>query len=270
MNGAPIGIFDSGVGGLTVARAVLDQLPAESVVYIGDTANCPYGTKPLADVRRLALDVMDDLVDRGVKLLVIACNSASSAAAHDARERYTRGRSIPVVQVIHPAVRRAVAATRNGKVGVIGTSATITSGAYQDAFYAAPGVEPVMQACPRFVEFVEAGITSGDELLAVAESYLAPVRAAGVDTLVLGCTHYPLLTGVISYVMGPDVTLVSSAEETAKVVYHTLLQEDLLATGGRGTSEFLVTGDSAQFAQLARRFLGPEVRSVSTLTRGKR
>src|SRR4029453_2980442 len=146
---APIGIFDSGVGGLTVARAVLDQLPHEPVVYVGDTANGPYGPKPIAEVRRAALEVMDQLGDSGVKLLVIACNSASSATLRDARERY----DIPLVEVIQPAVRRAVAATRNGRVGVIGTRATVTSGAYDDAFAAATHVTLTSQACPRFVEF---------------------------------------------------------------------------------------------------------------------
>ena len=210
MNDAPIGIFDSGVGGLTVARAILDQLPNESVLYIGDTLNGPYGPKPLAEVRSHALAVMDDLVEAGVKMLVIACNSASAAVLRDARERYSVGHGVPVVEVILPAARRAVAASRTGKVGVIGTRATIESGAYEDAFAVAPGLQLITRACPRFVEFVEAGVTSGPEVLAVAHEYLDPIRAAGVDTLVLGCTHYPLLTAVISYVMGEDVTLVST------------------------------------------------------------
>ena len=157
MNDAPIGIFDSGVGGLTVARAVLDQLPHESVLYIGDTANGPYGPKPLAAVRAHALEVMDDLVDAGVKMLVIACNSASSAVLRDARERYTQRRGLPVVEVILPAARRAAAATRNGRVGVIGTKATVESRAYDDAFAVASGMELTSQACPEFVELVEAG-----------------------------------------------------------------------------------------------------------------
>ncbi|WP_250506690.1 glutamate racemase [Bowdeniella massiliensis] len=263
MSAAPIGMFDSGVGGLTVARAVIDQLPRESVHYIGDTAHCPYGPRPIAQVRSLALDIMDELVDQGVKALVIACNSASSAAAHDARERYTRGKGIPVIEVIHPAVRRAVAASRNGRVGVIGTEATITSGAYQDAFSVAPGLTITAAACPRFVEFVEAGITTGDELLAIAEDYLAPIRDAGVDTLVLGCTHYPLLTGVISYVMGEDVTLVSSAEETAKDVYRRLTATGMLAPADNiPRHQFRATGDARAFQQLASRFLGPEVTAV--------
>ncbi|MEY4310530.1 MAG: hypothetical protein RLZ71_456 [Actinomycetota bacterium] len=266
MNDAPIGIFDSGVGGLTVARSIIDQLPNESIIYVGDTANSPYGPKSIQEVRDLALGVMDRLVAEGVKLLVIACNSASAAVLRDARERYTAGMGIPVVEVIQPAVRRAVASTRNHHIGVIGTNATITSHAYDDAFAAAVEVKLESAAAPRFVEFVERGITSGPELLKVAEEYLAPIRDAGVDTLVLGCTHYPLLTGAISYVMGEDVTLVSSAEETAKDVYRTLVAHDLLRSSSeRPTYRFQATGETESFGRLARRFLGPEVVSVESL-----
>ena len=263
MNDAPIGIFDSGVGGLTVARAIIDQLPNESIIYLGDTANSPYGPKSISEVRELALKVMDRLVDEGVKLLVIACNSASAAVLRDARERYTEARGIPVVEVIQPAARRAVAATRNHHVGVIGTNATITSKAYDDAFAAAVDVELTSAACPAFVEFVERGETSGPALLEVAGQYLAPIKAAGVDTLVLGCTHYPLLTGAISYVMGEGVTLVSSAEETAKDVYRTLVAHGLERTAAtRPNYRFQSTGDAKSFGKLARRFLGPEVVDV--------
>jgi glutamate racemase len=254
---APIGIFDSGYGGLTVARAVLDQLPNEPVLYMGDTARQPYGPRPIAQVREYALECLDELVDRGVKALVIACNSASAAVLGDARERY----DVPVVEVIRPAVRRAAAASRTGHVGVVCTEATKASGAYGDAFAAAPHIQVTTQACPRFVEFVEAGITSGPELLAVAHEYLQPVVGAGVDTLILGCTHYPLLTGVISYVMGDLVTLVSSAEETAKDVYRELVVRDLLRDPSlpAPTHRFLTTGDPDVFSGLGRRFLGPEI-----------
>jgi glutamate racemase len=257
---APIGIFDSGVGGLTVARAILDQLPNESTIYIGDTARGPYGPRPLAEVREFALESLDFLVDQGVKALVIACNTASAAMLRDARERY----SIPVIEVIQPAVRRAVAATRSGHIGVIGTRATVDSKAYLDAFAAAPHLEITSIACPLFVEFVERGETSGAEITNIAREYLAPVMAANVDTLVLGCTHYPLLTGVISYVMGEGVTLVSSAEETAKDLYRTLVENNLLRTtqSDASTHKFLATGDAQAFESLARRFLGPEVTQV--------
>ena len=184
---------------------------------------------------------MDRLVDDGVKALVIACNSASAATLRDARERY----SVPVIEVVHPAVRRAVAATRNGIVGVIGTEATITSQAYDDAFAAAPHIALHARSCPRFVELVEAGVTSGDDVIATAREYLTELQAASVDTLVLGCTHYPFLTGAISYVMGDSVTLVSSAEETAQDVYRVFVANDLLREADAGPPEyqFLVTGD---------------------------
>ncbi len=267
MNDAPIGIFDSGVGGLTVARAIIDQLPNESIVYLGDTANSPYGPKSIQEVRVLGLTVMDRLVEEGVKLLVIACNTASATVLRDARERYTDALGIPVVEVIQPAVRRAVASTRNKRVGVIGTSVTIGSKAYDDAFAAAVDLKITSVACPEFVDYVERGITSGPELLKLAEGYLGPIREAGVDTLVLGCTHYPLLTGAISYVMGEDVTLVSSAEETAKDVYRTLVEHNLLRTATTKPSlRFLATGDEKSFGTLARRFLGPEVASVEHVT----
>ncbi|OKL51685.1 glutamate racemase [Buchananella hordeovulneris] len=266
MKDAPIGIFDSGVGGLTVARAVLDQLPGESIHYIGDTANAPYGPKPIAHVRELALKVMDRLVAAGVKLLVIACNSASAAVLHDARERYAVGAGIPVVEVIKPAVRRAVATTRTGRIGVIGTQATVSSQAYPDAFAAAPELFITQAACPRFVEFVESGTTTGGELIEVARDYLQPIVAQDVDTLVLGCTHYPLLTGVISYVLGDKISLVSSAEETAKDVYRQLLTHGLERDNPTPpTHRWETTGNREQFLTLARRFLGPDVLNVAEM-----
>jgi glutamate racemase len=259
-------VFDSGVGGLTVARAIIDQLPNESLIYVGDTANSPYGPKALSEVRKLALTVMDKLVDEGVKVLVIACNSASAAVLRDARERYTNGRGIPVVEVIQPAVRRAVASTSNGRVGVIGTQATIASKAYDDAFAAAVSVELFSAACPSFVEFVEQGITTGPDIIDAARRYLEPLKSAEIDTLVLGCTHYPLLTGALSLVMGDQVTLVSSAEETAKDLFRVLVDNDLLRTEETAKSlSFRATGDAAAFEKLARRFLGPEVSKVEKL-----
>jgi len=252
---APVGIFDSGFGGLTVARSVIDQLPHESLVYLGDTARQPYGPKPISEVREYALECLDHLVDQGVKALVIACNSASAAMLRDARERY----DVPVVEVILPATRRAVAATHTGRIGVICTRATAESLAYDDAFAAAPHVTLTTRACPRFVEFVEAGTTGGDELLAVAHEYLDPLVGADVDTLILGCTHYPLLTGIISYVMGDGVTLVSSAEECAKDVYKLLTSHALMRPGGEASYRFLTTGTPDEFESIGRRFLGPEL-----------
>lgn len=268
MNQAPIGVFDSGVGGLTVARAIIDQLPNESILYLGDTANSPYGTKSISEVRSLALGVMDQLVDYGVKMLVIACNSASSAVLRDARERYTEGHGIPVVEVIQPAVRKAVATSKSGRVGVIGTNATIGSRSYEDAFAAALDLQVSTAACPDFVEYVERGETSGEALLETARKYLEPLKQNDIDTLVLGCTHYPLLSAAISYVMGDGVNLVSSAEETARDVFRVLTQHDLLATADSiPKHRFLATGDSAEFEILARRFLGPEVVNVEHIER---
>lgn len=263
---APIGIFDSGVGGLTVVRAVRDQLPNESILYVGDTENSPYGPKPIADVRRYALEVLDFLVEQGVKMLVIACNTASSAMLRDARERY----SVPVIEVIQPAVRRAVASTRSGRVGVIGTAGTVNSRAYEDAFAAAPKLSLFTQACPRFVEFVEAGVTSGGDLLAVAAGYLKPMQDADIDTLVLGCTHYPFLKGAISYVMGKDVTLVSSDEETANDVYRVLVSSSLeRRMQTPPTIRYESTGtDTNAFLRLAHRFIGPDVSQVGHVHAG--
>jgi glutamate racemase len=267
---APIGVFDSGVGGLTVARAIIDQMPRESITYVGDTAHSPYGPKPIADVRRYALEVMDDLVAEGVKLLVIACNTASSAMLRDARERFTGGYGIPVVEVIQPAVRAAVRQTRNKRIGVIGTVGTVQSLAYEDAFAAASDLKIFAEACPRFVEFVESGVTSGPELFEVAEQYLAPLKAADIDTLVLGCTHYPLLAAAIQYIMGEDVTLVSSAEETAYDVYRMLVKHGLERTSLESPAyTFEATGGSQQqFLSLASRFLGPEVTRVDLVETG--
>jgi glutamate racemase len=261
---APIGIFDSGFGGLTVARSVIDQLPHESIHYLGDTARQPYGPKPIAEVREYALECLDHLYAEGVKALVIACNSASAAMLRDARERY----DVPVVEVILPATRRAVAASRTGRIGVICTRATKESMAYEDGFAAAPHVELTTQACPRFVDFVERGVTGGEELLGVAHEYLDPLTTAGVDTLILGCTHYPLLTGVISYVMGDGVTLVSSAEECAKDLYRVLTSAGLSRDSGEPTYTFSTTGAPDEFESIGRRFLGGEMMAASQFAGG--
>lgn len=206
-------------------------------------------------MRRHALAVADDLVASGVKLLVMACNTASAACLRDARERY----DIPVVEVVVPAVRRAVASTRNGRVGVIATEGTVRSRAYDDAFAAAPSLTVTSAPCPRFVDFVERGITAGRQVLGLAQAYLEPLQQADVDTVVLGCTHYPLLTGVLQIVMGNDVTLVSSAEETAKDVVRVLTELDLFAEDPEPRHELLATGPPDPFARLARRFLGPDL-----------
>jgi glutamate racemase len=208
----PIGVFDSGVGGLTVARALMDLLPDERLVYLGDSARGPYGPRALDEVRGFAIEIVEALA-RDCKLVVAACNTATAAALDGAAIEAP----VPLLGVIKPAVRTAGRATRSGVIGVIGTAGTVRSEAYDRAVAAAdPGVDVVSVACPRFVDLVERGRTADPETRAVAAAYLEPLRAARVDTLILGCTHYPLLTGVLSYVLGPAGLLVSSAEETAR------------------------------------------------------
>jgi glutamate racemase len=271
----PIGVFDSGVGGLTVARAILDLLPNEPMIYVGDSARYPYGPRPLEEIRRFALEIAGDLVRRDVKMIVVACNSVEVVAITDVAAAH----DIPVIGVVDPGSRAAVRATRNGRIGVIGTVATIASKAYDRAVlrmgalaqelghpaFDRDGVELFSQACPVFVERVEVGDTSSKELQEAAVEYLTPLKEAGVDTLILGCTHYPLLSGLIQVVMGPDVLLISSAEETAKDVYAGLLRDDLLANANPSEPprhEFLTTGDPEAFRELGRRFLGPEIAGV--------
>ena len=252
----PIGMFDSGVGGLTVARAVIDLLPDEDLIYFGDTARWPYGPRPPDEVRRFALEIADMLVAERVKALVVACNSAESAAFYEQTGRY----DLPVITVIEPGVNAAIAATRNRRIGLIGTEATVDSKAYDKAVEKTrANVTLASQACPKFVEFVERGETHSDAVLAAAEEYLAPLKRAGVDTLILGCTHYPFLSGVIQYVMGEDVVLISSAEATARRLYSTLLDNDLLnRSGERGTHRFIASGERGISSELGKRFLGPE------------
>jgi glutamate racemase len=223
----PIGMFDSGFGGLTVARAVIDLLPAERLVYVGDTGRYPYGPRPQPEVRAFALEVARHLVeDQGVKLLVVACNTAAAAALDELSDSFP---DVPVVGVIEPGARALVTATHTGRVGVIGTVGTIGSGAYQRAVARLRrGVELTCAACPGFVEFVEKGETRGDQVRVLAERLLAPVCEAKVDTLLLGCTHYPFLARTISDVVGRDVVLVSSADETAFEVRARLVSEGMM------------------------------------------
>jgi glutamate racemase len=254
----PIGVFDSGLGGLTVLRALIDLFPDEPMVYFGDTARFPYGPKPADEVLKYALEIGDVLSERDAKLLVVACNSAASVALDALRARH----DVPVIGVIEPGLRAAIRASRSGRIGVIGTVGTIASGAYQRAADAiGADVTLTCAACPGFVEFVEAGDVESDQVHVLAERLLAPVRDAGVDTLVLGCTHYPMLARTISDVMGREVVLVSSADETAFEV------RDLLATRPASRPEqgrhiFLTSGDVDTFRRLGARFLGPEVESV--------
>lgn len=257
-------MFDSGFGGLTVARAVIDLLPGEDLVYLGDTGRYPYGPRSLAEVSAFAHQIARHLVeDHDIKLLVVACNTATAAALDDLRAELP----IPVVGVIEPGVRSLVRATDTGRVGVIGTVGTVRSGAYQRAVAATgASVELTIAACPGFVEFVERGETYSDQVLVLAERLLAPILEAKVDALLLGCTHYPFLARALTDVVGRDVVLVSSADETAFEVR--ALVDGVLDGGdavGRqvpghtGSHRFVSSGDVDTFRDLGSRLLGPEL-----------
>jgi glutamate racemase len=261
---SPIGMFDSGFGGLTVARALIDLMPQENLVYIGDTGRYPYGNKPADEVRGYAKELAWSLVrEYGAKMIVVACNTAASVALNELVDELP----VPVIGVIDPGARALVRVTRNKKVGVIGTVGTISSGAYVQAIRVTEApVALTSAACPGFVEFVERDQTTGDEVMVLAERLLAPVRDAGVDALLLGCTHYPYLSRVISDVMGPGVVLVSSADETAFVVKQELEATQLVRKdndASTGEHKFLSSGDIAWFAQLGRRLLGPELETAT-------
>jgi glutamate racemase len=261
----PIGLFDSGLGGLTVVRALLDLVPGADVVYFGDTGRFPYGPKPPEEVLKYSFEIVDLLLEQDVRMVVVACNSAASVALEQLREQL----DVPVVGVIGPGLRAARRATRTGRVGVIATVGTIASGAYQrtgaelDAEPGRAALELTCAACPGFVEFVEQGDVDSDQVHVLAERLLATVKQACFDTLVLGCTHYPLLARTIADVMGPDVVLVSSAEETAFEVRAELGEPDLdVPTDRPRQVKFMTSGDPTTFRELGSRFLGPEVEHV--------
>jgi glutamate racemase len=264
MDPRPLGMFDSGFGGLTVARAVIDLLPDEGVVYVGDTGRYPYGPKPLEQVRSYAHQITKHLVDEhGAKAVVVACNTAAAAALEDLQQSF----GVPVLGVIEPGVRALVQATRNGRVGVIGTVGTVRSGAYQRAVErSGADVALAIAACPGFVEFVERGETESDQVHVLAERLLAPLVDAEIDTLLLGCTHYPYLARTISDVMGREVVLVSSADELAFELRGQLLGSQLAAPAGSGQHRFLSSGDVSWFRELGGRLLGPELSHAEALT----
>jgi glutamate racemase len=263
MDDRPIGVFDSGFGGLTVARAVIDLLPRENLVYVGDTGRYPYGPRPLAEVREFAQQITAKLLEEHeVKLVVVACNTAAAAGLDELRT----SAPVPVMSVIEPGIRAALRATETGRVGVIGTVGTIGSGAYQRVVSGSPdgaGVELTCAACPGFVEFVERGETDSDQVYVLAERLLAPIREAKVDTLLLGCTHYPFLARTISDVVGREVVLVSSADETAFELRASLVGTELGRDGGTpGTHTWISSGDTETFRRLGRRMMGPEIDRV--------
>jgi glutamate racemase len=266
VNAAPLGVFDSGIGGLTVAHALFERLPQESVIYFGDTARVPYGPKSPETVRRYSAEILAHLLHRGVKAVVVACNTSTAHALESLREQSP----VPVLGVIEPGARAAVAATRGGAIGVIGTAGTIASGAYERAIKALrPNARVVSQACPLFVPLVEEGWFDHPATELVAREYLRPLEAAGVDVLVLGCTHYPLLKPLLGRVLGASVRLIDSAEETATTVQSELTARELLADGShRPTHTFVVSDDEPHFRKVGARFLGERLRRVEVVPLG--
>jgi glutamate racemase len=260
----PIGVFDSGVGGLTVVRELVELIPGEDIVYFGDTARVPYGTKSAETVVKFAREDLGFLKSRDVKLIVIACNTASSVALPLLADE----EEIPVIGVLLPGARGAAAATGNGRIAVIGTTATVNSGAYEKALGdISDGFEIMSRPCPLFVSLAEEGWVDDEVALMIARRYLEPLTGFGADTLVLGCTHYPLLKGVISRVMGEGVVLVDSATETAADVEETLASADLLSgrdSGGR--IEVFLSDIPYRFREIGERFLGRPIESVEQVT----
>jgi glutamate racemase len=259
----PIGVFDSGIGGLTVLRELTRLMPRESTVYLGDTARVPYGNKSEATVQRFALEAASVLLEHGIKFLVLACNTVSATALGPLRERL----EVPVVGVIEPGAHAASVRTRGGPIGVIGTTATVESGAYQKAIAAwRPDVPVVARPCPLFVPLVEEGWTRHQVTEEVARIYLAPLRAAGIDTLVLGCTHYPLLVDILALVMGPEVSLVNSACEVARLVRGELEQLDLLDPTDHPSHRVLVTDSPERFSRVGKNFFGEDLAQVELVS----
>lgn len=255
-SGRPIGVFDSGIGGLTVFKALSRRMPRERLLYFGDTAHVPYGSKSSQAVTRYSVEVAKFLADKGIKLLVVACNTASAVALPAIRKHV----EVSVLGVIEPGARAAAAANRSGSVGIIGTEATISSGAYTRAIKShLPKAKVFAQACPLFVPLVEEGWWAHRATTEVARHYLSPMKRAGVDTLILGCTHYPLLKGAIRKIMGASVTLVDSAEQTAREAEKLLSGLGLLARAGRGRHAYYVSDDPARFLKSARRLLGVDI-----------
>jgi len=256
---APIGVFDSGLGGLTVAHAIMRRLPTESIVYFGDTARVPYGPKSPDTVRRYSREIAAFLLEQGVKAIVVACNTATAHALPALRAEL----DVPVLGVVEPGARAAVRATRSGRIGVIATEGTIRSRAYERAIHeASPSAEVTALACPLFVPLVEEGWTDHDATELVAREYLDPLRARGVDTLVLGCTHYPLLKPLIGEVVGRDVRLIDSAEETALDTEQMLREQGLVSSASEANYRFVASDDPQQFLTLGQRFFGDTIEHV--------
>ncbi len=262
---APIGVFDSGLGGLTVAHAIMRQLPGESIVYFGDTARVPYGPKSPDTVRRYSREIVSYLLEQHVKAIVVACNTATAHAL----PMLDAELDIPVIGVVGPGARAAVRATRNGHIGVIGTAGTIKSGAYERAIRAeSPNAVVTALPCPLLVPLVEEGWTDHDATRLIAREYLAPFMRDEVDTLVLGCTHYPLLKPMIADIVGPRVRLIDSAEETAADTRRMLAEHGIASTRSEGSYRFVASDDPQQFLVLGQRFFGDTIERVEVRTFG--
>jgi glutamate racemase len=257
---APIGVFDSGIGGLTVVKELVKSLPGEDIIYLGDTARVPYGTKSGRTVIAYSLSNTEFLISKGVKLLVVACNTASSVSLPSLKSEF----DIPVIGVIEPGARKAVSLTKTKKIGVIGTPSTINSGAYTKVIESLnPEIEVFSKACPLFVPLADEGWTEGEIIERIAEQYLTPIKETGIDVLVLGCTHYPLLKTTIQKIMGNQITLVDSAEETASQIKDILSKEDLLnERTSQSKREFYLTDVSDTFLSVAGRFLGEKINKI--------
>ena len=260
----PIGVFDSGVGGLTVLAEIRDRLPYENTVYFGDTARVPYGVRDPAEVREFAFEIITYLTDLDVKLVVVACNTASAVALEAAQAEF----DVPVVGVIEPGARAAAVDTINRRVGVLATQVTVESGAYRRAVRNLDaGIEVHEQACPEFVPLIEKGVVDGPELENVARGYLDPLMSRHVDAVILGCTHYPLISATINRILGPEVRLISSAGQTALEVGRILSRRGYLRrprdADDLGASTYVCSADPAEFAALGGRFLGEEIEAVA-------
>jgi len=259
----PVGVFDSGVGGLTVVKELIKQLPNESIVYYGDTARVPYGIKSRETVIRFSIENLLFLLKHDVKLICIACNTASSFALPVIKKHF----KVPIVGVLSPGVREAVYATKNKRIGLIGTKGTVKSRAYElEIKQLDPKAKVFSVACPLFVPFVEEGLTSGKVVEEVAQKYLAPLKKAGIDTLILGCTHYPVLKPLIKKIMGPRVTLIDSAKQVAIEIKKILAADGMLKEKGKCRHKFFVSDNPEWFENLASTFLGRDVLNVEKAT----
>ncbi len=257
---APIGVFDSGIGGLTVAKELITALPGEDIIYLGDTARVPYGTKSGRTVIAYSHSNTEFLISKGIKLLVVACNTASSVSLPSLNSEF----DIPVIGVIEPGAKKAVSVTKAGKIGVIGTPSTINSSAYKKAIEELnPSIEVISKPCPLFVPLADEGWTEGELVERIAEEYLSSIKDTGIDVLVLGCTHYPLLKHTIQKVMGEKITLVDSAKETAMEIKQALIRENLLNENSSSSNkEFYLTDVSDTFLSVAGRFLGEDIKKI--------